>query len=131
MISFNPKNDLHLKFDICEKRIEQFGPNKKNIRLGSTDSIRMFSNILNKSKKLNSEKVNLFERQWNSCNPRGFRENNDSIFYPDFHYKISVFENGIKKEYLTFNYLISDGTNWVYTVEDERNKKFFEELWNE
>jgi len=131
LISFNPKNDLHLKFDICEKRIEQFKPNKKNIRLGSTDSIRMFSNVLNKSKKLNSEKVNLFEKKWNSSNPRGFRENKDSIFYPDFHYEISVFENGIEKKFLTFNYLISDGTNWVYTLEDERNKKFFGELWNE
>jgi hypothetical protein len=131
LISFNPKKDLHLKFDICENRIERFEPNKKNIRLGSTDSIRMFSKTLNKSKKLTSEKIKLFEKQWKLSKPRGFREDIDSVFYPDFQYKISVFKNGKEKEFLTFKYLINDRTNWVYTLEDEQDNAFFEELWNE
>ena len=131
LISFNVKKDLHLKFDICQKRIERFEANKENIRLGSTDSIRIFSNNLNKSKKLTSEKIKLFEKQWNSSKPSGFRENKDSIFYPEFQYKISVFKNGKEKEFLTFNYLINDRTNWVYTLEDEQNSAFFDKLWNE
>ena len=66
------------------------------------------------------EKVKSFVTEWNASNPRGFRENKDSIFYPDFQYKISVYENGKEIEFRTFNYLINDSTNWVYTLEDKK-----------
>ncbi|WP_418604101.1 hypothetical protein [Hwangdonia sp.] len=131
LISFNPQINLHIKFDICENRIERFEPMKKNILLSSIDSATIFSNHLKESKKLAKEKVKSFVTEWNASNPRGFRENKDSIFYSDFQYKISVYENGKEIEFRTFNYLINDSTNWVYTLEDQKNEAFFDNLWKE
>jgi hypothetical protein len=129
-VSFDPNKDLHLEFDLCNGKIRKFKPNKKNLDLNIIDSIIVFSNDEGKYKKLTTSKIEKFVKSWNFSEVRDFRNNKDSIFHPKFHYKFSVHSNNKTTEFLTFNHLINDKTNWIYLIDDDK-KDFYKDIWND
>jgi hypothetical protein len=132
IIKFNPKNDLYLYLNICDNSIKEIRPEKKQLYIESIDSIQIFSKKLNKTKKLTEKQKNRIVNDWNKSEVLDYREKAyDSIFYPDFSYKIYVYDKQNRTEYITGNYLMSNKTKWTYIMSTKRNTEYFDEIWNE
>ena len=86
----------------------------------------------NKTKKLNRIKTERFIKDWNKSKVSDYRDGIlDSIFHPNYQYKLKVFENGNKKEFVTFNFLIADESNWTYFIKNDSDRDYWNRLWNE
>ena len=130
--AFQARNDLYIFFNVCEKSLKEIRPEKKEIKLSTVDSIQIYSNGLNETKFLTKEQVEKFIGDWNKSKVSDYRNNHiDSIFFPTFQYKFTVFSRGGKREFLGANYLISGRTHWTYYITDDEDTKYFYKLWRE
>ncbi|WGD34022.1 hypothetical protein [Olleya sp. YS] len=132
-IRFEPKNGQYLIINVCDKKITEFKSQKTKIEIQKVDSIIIVSRIdPNKTKKLNRIKTERFIKDWNKSKVSDYRDGIlDSIFHPTYQYKLKVFENGNKKEFVTFNFLIADESNWTYFITNDSDKDYMNRLWNE
>lgn len=132
-IRFTPKNGYHITLNTCNHQITELKAQKNKIDYQNVDSILLTSKInSNKTKKLNQIKTETFIKDWNNSKICDYREGSlDSIFHPNYHYKLNVFENGKKREFVTFNYLIVDQSNWTYYITNSSDTEYMNRLWNE
>ncbi|PQV44731.1 hypothetical protein CLV33_11810 [Jejuia pallidilutea] len=130
---FEPKNGQYLILNICDKEITELKSHKSEIDIEKVDSIIMVSGIdPNKRIKLNQNKTERFVKDWNKSKVSDYRDGIlDSIFHPNYQYKLIVFENRKKKEFVTFNFLIADESNWTYYITNDSDKDYMNRLWNE
>jgi hypothetical protein len=130
-IRFNPTNDLYLCLNICNNKVSELRPRKKEIDLQKVDSIIMMSGIdSHKTKKMTKQNAERFIKDWNKSVVSDYREGNiDSLFYPNYQYKIIVFEKGDKKQFTAFNFLVGDDSNWIYYIAEDSDKEYFNRLW--
>jgi hypothetical protein len=132
-IRFEPNNGLYLILNICNGEITELKPQKKEIELQKVDSIIMISGTEpNKTRKLNRKKSEQFAKDWNKSKVSDYREGNlDSIFYPQYQYKIIVFEKENKRQFTAFNFLIADESNWTYYMTNDSDNEYLNRLWKE
>ncbi len=130
-ITFQPKNDSYLIFNICQKDLIEIKPDKKQISLDDVDSVQIFSNKLKQTKSLTKNQVNKFISDWNNSKASDYRDENiDSIFHPAFQYKLTVYVQGRTTEFLGSNFLVNNRTHWVYYIVHERDTNYFHNLWS-
>ncbi len=130
--AFQARKDLYILFNVCQKSLAEIRPEKKEIKPSTVDSIQIYSNGLNETKLLTKEQGEKFIGHWNKSKVCDYRNNHiDSIFFPTFQYKFTVFSRGGKREFLGAGFLISDRTHWTYYITDEEDTKFFYKLWRE
>ena len=130
-LNSQPKKDLFLKIDICNQKITELRPMKKVFKKDEVDSVQLYSKKLNTKKTLTRIKMNELLKDWNKSEVREYREKHlDSIFHPDYQYKIVIFSNSDSLEFRTFNHLISDSSKWVYEIKKYPDTTYFKKLWN-
>jgi hypothetical protein len=128
----DPKDGLHMVFDICKNEVIEMVPAKQEIDLEMVDSVLIFSNELKISKRLSSSKTERFIKDWNRSKVDDYRdEPPDSIFWPNYQYRLEVYTQTGKREFLGFNFLVSDRTHWTYTINKKENLDYFHKLWRE
>lgn len=92
----------------------------------------MLSNKTKVIKTLNGTQIKKIVSDWNSSDVLDYRDTAfDSIFYPDFSYKIYIYQKLKKTEFITGNYLMADQSRWTYIMSEEENIKYFDEIWGE
>jgi len=131
-IRFCPRNDLCLNFNICDNQLTELNPKKKLLRFSEIDSVLMFNNESDKTKKLTSAEIDDFVKRWNSASVFDFRDN-EKPFYPKSSYLIKVFICGKIREFETGKSMIKDHENWTYNFLESNEKvgtKKFDEIWN-
>ena len=130
-ITFQATDDLYIIFDICKSKLTEIKPDKKQIDIATVDSVIIFSNELHQSKLLDRKKVEKFIKDWNKSRTSDFRDKPvDSVFYPTFQYKFTVYTTNGQKEFLGANYLISNRTKWTFYINDDKDIEYFNKLWS-
>ena len=125
------KNDnFYLYLNICNNSIEEVKSNKHLLSSKDIDSIQIYSNKLNQTKRLKlSSKI---ITDWNKSQVWDLSDSDfEDIFYPNYDYKILIFQKNSVKEFLTKNNLIADTSKWIYQISNDNNKEYFENIWNE
>ena len=123
-------NDLFLLIDTCQKTFTEIRPDKKPIE--AVDSIQIFSTSLQQTKTLSHEQSKIFVEDWNKSTPSDYREEPvDSVFFPNYDYKLTVFTQSGKREFLADYYLISERTHWVYYITGKESPDYFNKLWRQ
>lgn len=129
-ITIQPDNDLYLIFNICDNSFSELNPDKKEIDINGVDSMIIFSNQLKESKALSKKQIVSFVKDWNKSKPSDYRDKNlDSIFFPTYQYKLTVYLKNHKREFLCFNFLINDRTKWTYYISKDEDTNYFNKLW--
>ncbi|PIE48336.1 MAG: hypothetical protein CSA40_00995 [Flavobacteriales bacterium] len=96
------------------------------------DSIKMYSKKDNLTKKLNETQTRKIVIDWNDSEIFDYRDKPfDSIYYPDYSYKLFVYHNGISSEFITSNYLMADKNKWTYIMSEKRDVEYFNKMWHE
>jgi len=134
-ITFQAEDDQYLVFNICNKNVEEISPNKQSIDLVDVDSVVMYSKELNKSKLLAKDQIRKFIEDWNNSEVSDYRDKKiDSIFYPSYMYKFTVYSKMSKREFTTGYFLINDMSHWTYYMTKKRDREdtnYFHEIWNQ
>jgi hypothetical protein len=129
-ITFQAKSDQYLFFDICNNKLTELKPDKKQIDIALVDSIKMFSNQLNENKLLSKKSSEKFIKDWNNSKTSDYRDKPiDSVFYPTYQYKLTVYTKKGLREFLGANYLISDRTQWTFYINADEDIEYFNKLW--
>ncbi|MCB9223244.1 MAG: hypothetical protein H6582_03620 [Crocinitomicaceae bacterium] len=129
-ISFQPENDLYLKFNLCDSTLFRSVPEKKEINPDDLISAKMYSTKENREKSISKEDALELIEDWNNSSPSDYRNKPlDDIFHPNYQYSI-IFElhSGVR-EFRAFNFLINDRTNWVYYISDGSDLEYFDRIW--
>ncbi len=130
-ITFQPGNSSYLIFNICDNSLSQIKPDKKEIDLKTVDSVQMFSNIFKQTKLLSLKQIETFIKDWNKSKVSDYRSGNvDSVFYPTIEYRLTVWADTNKSEFLCRNYLLSNRTNWTYYINQKEDTSYFDKIWN-
>jgi len=130
-IRFIPRSDLYLKFNICDQTITELQPIKKVVDLNVIDSASIYSKKLARTKNLTDNQIKSFVLDWNKSEVSDYRNKHlDSIFYPDYQYKIKLFSRHTVREFTAFSFLISDESKWTYYMTDPDNTAYFKLIWN-
>jgi hypothetical protein len=130
-INFQARNDLYVIFDICKNTVIENRPEKTQIDADTVDSIRMYSNDQDTTKLLTTKQAKKFITDWNKSKASDYRDKDlDSVFYPSYQYRLTVYIKGTKKEFVTFNDLINDRTHWAYIIAGREDLKYFQRLWD-
>lgn len=127
-------NKKYIKFNVCDSKITEITPTKRPLNLTIIDSITIFSNELNESKKLSKKQMKTFVRDWNESKVRDYKTISlDSVFstFPAYQYKFTVFESGSKQTFFGYNYLILDSSKWQYIMNKRQKLDYFHSYWNE
>jgi hypothetical protein len=131
LIGFRKEKELYLYLNICENSIKEIRPNKNLLSTKSIDSIQIVSKTTNQTKKLNEQQIRKIVTDWNKSQVWDYRDEvYDSIFYPEYDYELYVYQKKKKTEFITENYLMADRNQWTYIMSSEKNKKYFNEIWN-
>ena len=129
---FRPDMNLYLTLNICTGAIIELRPQKNEIDLNKIDSIVMYKNSNPiKKKKLDENKIKQFVNDWNKSEVSDYREGNLNSIFSNYQYRIKVYKNDKVKEFVTYNHLIADETNWTYYITNYSNKNYMNQLWNE
>ncbi len=129
-ITIQPEDDLYMVFNICSNSFSEIKPEKKEIDIKEVDSITMFSNQLKQTKPLSAKQIERFVRDWNNSRASDYRDKHlDSIFFPNYQYKLIVHLRNGQREFLGFNYLINDRTQWTYFISKNEDTNYFNKLW--
>ena len=132
VVVFEKEIGLYIYLNRCDNSIQENRAKKNPISLKNIDSIQMLSKKTNRIKKLNQEQTEKIVSDWNKSEVLDYRDEAfDSIYYPDFSYKIYIYQNQKKSVYITGNYLMADKSKWTYIMSEKRNKEYFNEIWNE
>jgi hypothetical protein len=129
-ITFQATSDLYSIFDICKNQLTEIKPDKKLIELSTVDSIQIFSKDLNQNKRLSQDLVDKFIKDWNKSKPSDYRDKPvDSVFYPSYQYRLTVYSKSATTEFLGLNFLVSNKTKWTYYIDDSEDVDYFTKLW--
>ena len=132
VIKFNPEIGLYLYLNICDKSISEIKAKKTLLELKNIDSINIFSKKNNLTKKLTKTQVKKIVNDWNKSKVSDYRDKPfDSIYYPDYSYKLFVFHNGISSEFIAGNYLMADRNKWTYIMSKKKDIEYFDKIWND
>jgi len=137
-LGFEIQNDLFIKFDTCNKIVEEVRPEKQAINLQSVDSILLFSASHAGQKKFTTNQVGKFIKDWNNCKTLEYRTY-PSLRYNGIHssslsnryYKIVVFEKNRKLSYTGFSSKVYDNSNWTYLISQVNNFDYFRAIWED
>jgi hypothetical protein len=129
-VEFQPSNDLFLSFDICNNTYAAIKPARQKIDIKIVDSAFIFSLEKYTGRLLKTNAISGFIKDWNKSEPLDYRSGNpDSVFHPSFQYIILIYTPGKTYEFMAFNHLVSDRTNWVYSINRKDDPDYFDKLW--
>jgi hypothetical protein len=126
-------NGHYVSFDLCSLTKKDIYPKKVELSIEKIDSVIIFSKKESKKKKLNNKQLELFNVDWKKSKVSDLRDYKtfDSIFFPDYKYKLRVFR---KKEVLNFiasSHMIADESKWVWYISEYEKGEYFDKIWNE
>jgi hypothetical protein len=128
--AYQVSNGLYLKIDLCQETFTEIRPDKKKIDGAGVDSMHMFSTEKQQTKSFLAKQAATFIEDWNKSEPVDYREDPvDSIFFPNYDYKLTLFTKSGKREFLTGNNQVSERTHWVYYITEEESVEYFKNLW--
>jgi hypothetical protein len=131
LIRFEKQRGIYIDLDICENTIREIRAEKTLLDIKMIDSVKMYSRKNNHTKKLSQYQINLIVNDWNKSEVSDYRDKSfDSIFYPDYSYKLFFYKNGKELKFITGNYLIAKEDRWTYIMSKERNTEYFNEIWS-
>jgi hypothetical protein len=120
-----------LTLNICDNTVVEVKPDKKLIDIATVDSIRIYSSNLKQSKLLIRNQVKKVIKDWNESKTSDYRDKPvDSVFYPTYQYRLTVYTKDGKTEFLCSNFLISNKTKWTYYIDNDEDVEYFNKLWN-
>ncbi|MET2985943.1 hypothetical protein [Aureibaculum conchae] len=132
LIRFRKNKQQYVDLNTCENSVNTFKADKTLLNLSAIDSIRIYSNKENRTKMLNKSETKRIVRDWNTSKVFDFRDKPfDSIFYPDFDYKLYIYQYGQKTEFITGSHLMAGKNNWTYLMSPEMDTDYFNNIWNE
>jgi hypothetical protein len=132
VIRFRKNKEQYVDLNICENSVTKIEATKTLLNLKNIDSIQMYSKKDNLTKKLNETQTRKILIDWNNSEISDYRDEPfDSIYYPDYSYKLFIFQNGILAEYITGNYLMAGKNKWTHIMSKKRDIEYFNKIWNE
>ncbi len=121
-IRFRKNKEQYVNLNICENLISKINAKKTLLDIKNIDSIIMYSKKDNLTKKLNETQTRKIVIDWNDSEILGYRDKPfDSIYYPDYSYRLFVYHNGISSEFITSTYLMAE----------KRDVEYFNKMWHE
>ena len=131
-IRFRKSKEQYVKLNICENSISKINAKKTLLDLKKIDSIKIFSKKDSLTKKLTETQKRKIVIEWNNSEISDYRDKPfDSIYYPDYSYKLFIFKNGVSSEFITGNYLMADKNKWSYIMSKKKDIEYFNKIWNE
>lgn len=131
LIRFRKQKEIYIDLNICKKTINEIQAEKTLLNSNRIDSIKMYSQKTNQTRKLSQNQFNKIVEDWNKSEISDYRDKPfDSIFYPNYSYKLFVYENGNITEFITGSYLMASDNRWTYIMSSKSNIKYFDEIWN-
>jgi hypothetical protein len=130
LIRFRKNKQQYVDLNTCENSVSTFKTDKTLLNLSAIDSIRIYSNKENRAKMLNKNEIEKIVIDWNTSEVLDFRDKPfDSIFYPDFHYKLYIYQNGEETEFITGSHLMAGKNKWTYLMSPEMDTDYFNDIW--
>ena len=131
LIRFRKNKQLYVDLNTCENSVSSFKTDKILLNLSAIDSIRIYSRKENRVKMLNEKEIGKIVRDWNKSEVLDYRDKPfDSLFYPDFHYKLYIYQNGSETEFITGSHLMASKNKWTYLMSHKMDTDYFNEIWN-
>jgi hypothetical protein len=127
-------NEKYLMLNICDKTTNEIIPTKKILKLNTIDSLTIFSNEHNETRRLSKRQIETFVNDWNNSKVRNYEVITlDSVFsiFPAYQYKLTVFESGKERLFFGYNFLILDTSKWQYIMNKGQKLDYFHSYWTQ
>ena len=129
------KNEIghYILFDLCTLTKEDLYPKKIELDINKIDSVIVFTKKTFQKQSLTKSQINIFVKDWNKSDVLDLRDYKpfDSIFYPDYKYKVWVYSENKVLELIAFNHLIADKSKWIWEISNKEGKEYFYKILNE
>lgn len=123
---FPVNREHHIQADICDWKIQEFRPNKKELIASRIDSAVIYKMLYKTPKRLSNEQIEALVTEWNVAKPNSKQLGGETTM-AIYNYEIELYQQGVKRELFTISSVIGEQGDWYYVLKNKRG--FFDRMW--